>query len=75
MSLDLTAALVVFLAVAVWRFARRRRPSRGKPLPDVGSAPPSADPVAVPWWNDDGLGMHYREVPATTHAEESGTTE
>lgn len=75
MNLDLTAALVVFLAVLVVRFARWRRPRRPEPLPDVGGAPPSAQPVAVPSWNTDGIGMYYRELPRTAQTEERTTTE
>ena len=44
MSLELTAALVVFLAVAVWGLVRRR-PRRGEPLPDVPDASPAGVPI------------------------------
>lgn len=48
MELDLTAALAVFLVVAVWRLVRHRT-SRGRgPLPDVPDAPPSAAPIEAP---------------------------
>jgi hypothetical protein len=75
MGLELTAALIVLLAVAVVRLVRRRAPNQRKPLPDVGSAPPSAEPIAVQWWTDDGLWRYYRELPTTTDPEERHTTE
>ena len=58
MTLELTAGLVAFVAVAVWRFAHRRRSSPSRPLPHVGNAPALADPVTRWRYNDDGLGMH-----------------
>jgi len=48
MTLDLTAALIVFLAVAVWQMLRRRNPRSGGPLPDVPDASPTAVAVQVP---------------------------
>lgn len=48
MSLELTAALAVFLAAAVWGWVRRRAPRRDEPLPDVPDASPSAVPIDAP---------------------------
>jgi hypothetical protein len=65
---ELTGALVVFLAVAGWRFARWRRSTPSEPFPDVGSAPTSAKPVSEWRYNTDGLGMNLRpraEQPAS----------
>jgi len=65
---ELTAALLVFLAVAVWRFVRRRQSAPDEPFPDVGSAPTSAKPVSEWRYNTDGLGMNLRprsEQPAS----------
>ena len=66
--MELTAALVVFLAVAVWRFAHRRHSTPSEPFPDVGKAPASAKPVSEWSYNTDGLGMNLRprsEQPAS----------
>lgn len=57
MTLDLTAPLVVFLAVAVWRLVRRRTPRRSGPLPDVPDASPTAVPIEAP-----GLTLPYSSV-------------
>jgi hypothetical protein len=57
MTLDLTAPLVVFLAVAVWRLARRRQPRRSGPLPDVPDASPTAVPIEAP-----GLTLPYSSL-------------
>jgi hypothetical protein len=59
MPFELSAALVVFLALMVWRAAHRRRVSNHGPLPDVGEAPPSADPAFVWRYIDDGLYSRY----------------
>ena len=50
MTLDatVTAAFVVFLAVAVWGLVRRRTPRRSEPLPDVPDASPTAMPIDAP---------------------------
>jgi hypothetical protein len=64
MPLELTAALVVFLGLIVWRAAHRQRSKEVGPLPDVGEAPPSADPVLVWRYNDDGFTRYLAEVPA-----------
>ena len=75
MSLDLTAALVVFLAVAIWRFARRPRRTRSShTFPDVGTAPPSAHPVTVWRYNDDGLGMYSHDLPTTSQQVDEATS-
>ena len=57
LTLELTAALVVFLAVAVWRFVRRRARRRSGPLPDVPDASPTAVPIEAP-----GLTLPYSSV-------------
>jgi hypothetical protein len=57
MSLDLTAALVVFLAVAVWRLLRPRTRRRSGPLPDVPDATPRAVPIEAP-----GLDVPYSSL-------------
>jgi hypothetical protein len=64
---ELTAALIVFLAVAAWRFVRRRQSTPDEPFPDVGTAPTSATPVSEWRYNADGLGMslHPRSVQPT----------
>lgn len=57
MTYQLTAALVVALAVAVWRIMRPRNRRRSEgPLPDVGSAPPGATPIALHRWRVEGVG-------------------
>jgi hypothetical protein len=58
MNLDLTAALVVALVVAAWRFGHRRSRSETGAMPIVGDAPADADPIASPRLNDDGLGTY-----------------
>lgn len=57
MSLDLTAALVVFLAVVVLRLLRRRTPRRSGPLDDVPDASPTAEPIEAP-----GLTLPYSSL-------------
>src|SRR5690606_12383901 len=63
MPFELTAALVVFLAATAWRLFHRRRYRDDGPLPDVGSAPASAEPVMKWRYHDDGLAMYSLEVP------------
>jgi hypothetical protein len=63
MTLELTAALVVFLAVAVWLLVRRRTPRRRGPLPDVPDAPPTAVPIGAP-----GLHVPYSSLDPTAPA-------
>jgi hypothetical protein len=55
MGFDLTAGVLVFVAVVIWRMARRGTLTNLGPLPDVGDAPASADPVFVWRYEDDGF--------------------
>ena len=71
MSLELTAALVAFLAVAAWRFARRRRPSEGGPLPDIEDAPPSSDPIAVWRYDPNGFETYPHHLRRAGDVEEN----
>ena len=64
MPRELTAALVVFLALIAWRAAHWQRSKEVEPLPDVGEAPSSADPVLVWRYNDDGFTRYLAEVRA-----------
>ena len=48
MTLELTAALLALVAVAVWRLVRRRPRRDGGPFPDVPDASPTATPVEAP---------------------------
>ena len=64
MGFDLTAGVIVFLAVVVWRIARRPTMTDRGPLPDIGDAPASADPVFVWRYNNDGFTRYPAEVPA-----------
>ena len=73
--MELTAALVVFLAVAAWRFARRRQSTPNEPFPDVGSAPTSAKPVSEWRYNTDGLGMNLRPRSEQPTSEEGHKVE
>lgn len=64
MPFELTAALLVALAVGVWRLLRRPTGSRSEgPLPDVGDAPPNATSISSPRWNDDGVGAYDPAFP------------
>lgn len=45
--MEVTAALVVFLALAIWRWVRRT-PRGSGPLPDVPDASPSSVPIEAP---------------------------
>jgi hypothetical protein len=45
----------VLLIVYAWRAVRRTRGSWSGPLPDIGEAPPDAEPIVRPRLNDDGL--------------------
>ena len=58
--LELTAALVVFLVVAVWRLVRHRTPRPTGPLPDVPDAPPAAVAIEAP-----GLTLPYSSLDPT----------
>jgi hypothetical protein len=62
MNLDLTAALVVALVVAAWRFGRRRSRYETGAMPSVGNAPPGAEPIARYRLNDDGLGAYSLDL-------------
>lgn len=61
---------VVFAAIVVLvarQLPRVIRDLRGSPLPDVGSAPEDAEPVALVLPNDDGLftwDLRFPEEPA-----------
>ena len=61
MSLDLRAGLLAFLAVALWRFMRRRTPHEGGPLPDVPDAGPTAVSIGAP----PGLTLPYSSLDPT----------
>jgi len=61
---DLTAALVVALAVAAWRFGRRRSRSQTGAMQSVGDAPPHAEPITWPRLNDNGVGTYSLDLPA-----------
>ena len=67
MTLDLTAALGVFLAVAVWVLVRRRTPRRRGPLPDVPDALPTAVPIEAP-----GLTLPYSSLDPTAPTKRLG---
>ena len=71
MGFDLAAAALVFVAVGVWRLARRKSTHRG-PLPDVGDAPASADPVFVWRYNDDRFTRYPADVPERPRHEDDG---
>lgn len=60
MTLDLRAALVVFVLVAAWRFARRRRHEPGEQLPDVPDAPTGAVAAPAP-----GMALPYSSLDPT----------
>jgi hypothetical protein len=57
MTLELTAALGAFLAVAVWRFVHHRTPRGRGPLPNVPDASPTAVPIEAP-----GLTLPYSSL-------------
>jgi hypothetical protein len=71
MPLELTAALVAFLAVAAWRLARRQRTSESAPLPDVEDAPPSSDPIAVWRYDPNGFERYPQYLRRAGDAEEN----
>jgi hypothetical protein len=56
--MDLSAALAVALIVYAWRALRRSRGSWSGPIPDVGTPPPDASPIAQPRFDDNGLATH-----------------
>lgn len=62
MTLDatVTAAFVVFLAVAVWALVRRRTLRWSGPLADVPDAPDTAEPIEAP-----GLDLPYSSLDPT----------
>ncbi len=60
MRLDVTAALVVFLAVAVWRLVRRRTPAAADRYLYVPDASPTAVPIKAP-----GLDLPYSSLDPT----------
>lgn len=64
MPLELSAALLIFLAVAMWKLVRRRGSTRREPFPDVADAPRSAEPIGVRMIGD-GLGTYWLDVSAT----------
>jgi hypothetical protein len=72
MGFDLAAAALVFVAVGVWRLARRKSMTNRGPLPDVGDAPASADPVFVWRYNDDGFTRYPADVPERPRHEDDG---
>lgn len=57
MPLDLTPALILFIAVfivvAVWRMRRNRTPRGSGPFPDVPDASPTAEPIDAPGLTGD----------------------
>jgi hypothetical protein len=57
MTMELTAAFVVFLAVAVWVFVRRQTLRWDGPLADVPDALPTSEPIEAP-----GLTLPYTSV-------------
>ncbi len=58
MPLELSAALVVAIAIAAWRMFRPGGRSVWGPIRDVAEAPSDARPIASPVLNDDGLGTY-----------------
>jgi hypothetical protein len=71
--MDLSAALVVALIVYVWRALRRGRGSWSGPIPDVGTPPPDAEPIAQPNLNDDGLVTYSLVFSAPSRGRRSET--
>lgn len=65
MVVDLTPALVVALAVGMWKLVRRRTSRRREPFPNVPDAPPSADPIAALRMGGDGLGTYSLDMRAS----------
>ena len=65
MMLDLTAALLVALAVGVWKLLHRRTSSPGGPFPNVPDAPSSAEPITEARMYGDGLGGYSPDVRAS----------
>lgn len=63
MSIDLTPALAVALAVGAWQVLHWRRRANVGALPEVGDAPPGAEPIAAPRLDDNGLGAYSLELP------------
>lgn len=68
MTLDLRAALAVFLAVAVWRLVRRRTHRASGPLPDIPDASPTAAPIDAP-----GLTLPYSSLDPTAPTKRLGS--
>lgn len=62
-----TAALIVFLAVLVWRLVGRQRHRDKGPLPDV----PDASPLAVPI--EAGLTLPYSSLDPTAPPKRLGS--
>jgi hypothetical protein len=69
--MELFAALVVFLSVATWTFARRRRTNPFGPLPEVGDAPPGAEPLGSWRAADDGLWTYWLDLPVADRSKPS----
>jgi hypothetical protein len=67
MTLELTAALVAFVAVAVWRLVRRRPRHGDGPLPEVPDAAPAATPVEAP-----GFTVPYSSLDPSAPAKRLG---
>lgn len=65
MEIDLTAALAVAMVVGVWQLLHWRPAADLGALPDVGDAPPDAEPIVTPHFNDNGLGAYSLELPAS----------
>jgi len=73
MALELTAALVVALAVGNSKLVHRRAASRGEPFPNVPDAPASAEPIAGVRLYGEGIGGYAS--PATRPAEDRTASE
>lgn len=73
--MELTAAMFVAFLVAAWRMVRGRPRTATGPLPDVGDAPPGAEPIARYRPFNDGLGaywMEFREAPSGAQVTDGG---
>jgi hypothetical protein len=57
--------LLLALLVAAWRWLTRRRAATEptESLPDVGDAPPDAEPIIRPRLDDNGLATYTMVIP------------